>query len=147
MTSEQQTFIKALKIVIGTIGVMALVCLAGCPQYNVWEQGLAGQAELRRAEQNRQITVEEALADNEAATSRAKARIKIAEAEAEAEVIRAHGVAEANKIIGDSLKGNESYIRYLWVQSLHDGKNDVIYVPTEANLPILEATRKAGAGD
>lgn len=33
------------------------------------------------------------------------------------------------------------YIQYLWVQGLHDGSSEVIYVPTEANLPVLEATR------
>ncbi len=37
---------------------------------------------------------------------------------ADAEVIRAEGVAKANKIIGDSLKDNEGYLRYLWIQGL-----------------------------
>ncbi len=59
-----------------------------------------------------------------------------------AEVERAKGVAEANQIIGESLKGNESYLRYLWIQGLQYGSSEVIYIPTEANLPILEASRK-----
>jgi hypothetical protein len=44
--------------------------------------------------------------------------------------------------IGDSLKGNEAYLRYLWINN-SDGNGDkqVIYVPTEAGLPILEAGR------
>ncbi len=58
-----------------------------------------------------------------------------------AEVERAKGVAEANKIIGSSLKGNESYLRYLWIQGLQDGSSEVIYIATEAGLPILEASR------
>ena len=60
---------------------------------------------------------------------------------AQAEVERAKGVAEANEIIGESLKENEAYLRYLWIIGLQDGSSEVIYIPTEANLPILEATR------
>lgn len=59
--------------------------------------------------------------------------------DAEIEVARAKGVAEANKIIADSI--SQQYIQYLWVQGLNDGSSEVIYVPTEANLPILEASR------
>ena len=103
----------------------------GCPQYSVWQQGQAGMAELKRAEQNRQIRIQEATAAEEAAKHLARA-----------EVERAKGVAEANRIIGASLKDNEAYLRYLWIHSLEVGNNEVIYVPTEANLPILEATRR-----
>ena len=60
---------------------------------------------------------------------------------AKAEIERAKGVAEANQIIGDSLKGNSDYLRYLWIEGLHDDSAEVIYVPTEAGLPILEASR------
>lgn len=121
---------------------IAAALMAGCPRYNVWEQGLKGQAELRRAQQNRQITIEEAQAANIAAESRAEAQVKIAVAQAKSEVERAKGVAEANGIIGKSLQNNESYLRYLWIQGLHDGSSEVIYIPTEANLPLLEAGRK-----
>jgi hypothetical protein len=58
------------------------------------------------------------------------------------EVERAKGVASANKIIGDSLKDNEAYLRYLWIADMTNNKApSVIYVPTEANIPILEAGR------
>ena len=50
-------------------------------------------------------------------------------------------VEKANEIIGNSLKDNDAYLRYLWIKGLHDGSSEVIYIPTEANLPILEATR------
>lgn len=103
----------------------------GCPKYNVWQSGLEGQAELKRAEQNKQIAIEEAKAKKEAAQSLA-----------DAEIIRAEGVAKANKIIGDSLKGNEAYLRYLWIDSLNNNQQNVIYVPTEAGLPILEAGKR-----
>ena len=102
----------------------------GCPRYNVWQQGLAGEAELSRAIQNRKIAIQEAEAKKEAAVSLA-----------DAEVERAKGVAKANKIIGDSLQDNEAYLRYLWIQGLETNNMQVVYVPTEANLPILEASR------
>ena len=102
----------------------------GMPMYNVWQQEMTGRAEFSRAEQNRRIKVEEAKAEKESAIFRA-----------EAEIIRAEGVAKANEIIGGSLKDNKDYLTYLWIQALYDESNSVIYVPTEANLPILEATR------
>lgn len=98
--------------------------------YNVWRAGMQGKSELMQADWNRQIAVREAEAKREAATSLAKAEIE-----------RAKGVAQANKIIGDSLRGNEAYLRYLWIDSLQNSKNQVVYVPTESNLPILEANR------
>lgn len=120
-----------------TIGFLSLTIIAaaamwGIPQYGVWQQGLSGLAKLKEAEYSKQVAIEEAKADLESAGLKAKA-----------EVERAKGVAEANKIIGDSLKGNDGYLQYLWIQGLHDGSSEVIYIPTEANLPILEATRKA----
>jgi hypothetical protein len=50
-------------------------------------------------------------------------------------------VARANEIIGSSLKGNEAYLRYLWIMGMQTNQMQVVYVPTEANLPILEANR------
>lgn len=107
----------------------------GCPQYEVYQRTLTGQAELKQATWNRQIKVQEAEAAQESAKHLAQAEIE-----------RARGVAEANKIIGDSLKGNEDYLRYLWIHNLAEGEAkgaQVIYVPTEANLPILEANRRS----
>jgi hypothetical protein len=113
------------------VALLALM-LGGCPHYNVWRSGLVGQAELRRAEQNRQIAVQEA-----------QAKLDSAKLLSEAEIERAKGVAEANKIIGSSLRGNEGYLRYLWIQGLQTNQMQVIYVPTEAGLPILEAGKRA----
>lgn len=102
------------------------------PQYSVWEQGLAGESELRRAEWNRQIAIQEAQAKEQAAEMLARA-----------EVARARGVAEANTIIGESLKGNEAYLRWLWIDGLKETTNEqVIYIPTEAGIPILEAGKR-----
>lgn len=120
-------------VVLGIIGLMLLIAFGmwGCPKYNVWQKELSGKAQLKKAEWNRQITIKEAQAKQEAA-----------KALAGAEVERAKGVAEANEIIGKSLKDNEAYLRYLWINGLHDGSSEVIYIPTEANLPILESVRK-----
>ncbi len=101
-------------------------------KYCLWSASIHGEAELKQAEWNRQIIVKEAIAKKDASSLLAQA-----------EVERAKGVAQANKIIGDSLKQNEEYLRYLWVDSLHNTQNQIIYVPTEANLPILEANRNS----
>ena len=119
-------------LVIIAIGIL---CggLYGCPKYSVYNQRLQGEAELARAESNRRIAIAEAEAKKESAKQLA-----------EAEVIRAEGVAKANTIIGDSLKNNEAYLRYLYITGLNetdDKGNKIIYVPTEAGLPILEAGR------
>ena len=118
----------ALIAILGVVTILGL--MFGMPMYNVWQQEMTGKAEFSRAEQNRRIKVEEAKAEKESAIFRA-----------EAEIIRAEGVAKANEIIGGSLKDNKDYLTYLWIQALYDESNSVIYVPTEANLPILEATR------
>jgi hypothetical protein len=106
------------------------IVMAGCPIYGVWEQGLVGKAALARATQDRQIKIEEAQAIEQSSVSLA-----------EAERIRAQGVADANRIIADGLGGPEGYLRYLWIQTLDNQGNKVVYVPTEANIPIMEASR------
>ena len=104
----------------------------GCPQYEVWQKGKLGEAELSRATQNRKIKVQEAEAAKESASLYAQAEIE-----------RAKGVAQANKIIGESLHNNEAYLRYLWIIDVAGANTNktVVYVPTETNLPILEAGR------
>lgn len=99
--------------------------------YNVWSSSKHGEAELKKAEWTRQIAVKEAMAKRDSA-------IMLAQSEVE----RAKGVAEANKIIGESLKNNEAYLRYLWVDGLQHTKNQIVYIPTEASLPILEAGKR-----
>ncbi len=110
--------------------LVALLIMFAVPQYNVWEQGKRGEAELAKAEQNRQIAIQEARAKEESAKSLANARI-----------IEARGISEANKIIGDSLQNNDAYIHYLWIEALKESKDQVIYVPTEAGIPITESAR------
>lgn len=130
MTDERIAKTAVIGIPTVLVGVIALG-MWGCPQYGVYEKTLHGEAELKQAEWNRQIQIKDAMGKLEAAKSLAQA-----------EVERARGVAEANKIIGDSLRDNESYLRYLWIENLNSGTSEVIYIPTEAGLPLLEAGKR-----
>ena len=121
-------------IAIGVI-VVSIISIVGIfwgyPLYNVYSKRLEGEASLQQAQYDRQIAVAEA-----------HAKMESAKLLAQAEVERAKGVAQANKIIGDSLKGNEVYLKYLWVNGLENTKNQIVYIPTEANLPLLEAGKR-----
>lgn len=113
--------------------LIVITCgMYGCPQYHVWEQGLSGEAELKKAEWNRQISIKEAQAKLESSKSLAQAEIE-----------RAKGVAEANRIIGKSLENNEGYLHYLWIHNLETTTNQIIYIPTETGFPLLEAGRRS----
>lgn len=123
---------KAVRTIIGGLVavVVFIVALAfAIPWYHVWSQEMEGKAEFAKAEQNRKIKIEEARANLEAE-----------KLNAQAEVERAKGAAEAIKIENGSI--TPTYIQYLWVRQQSDLSNKtVIYVPTEANLPLLEAGR------
>ena len=111
----------------GFVVVVALLFFGG-PLYNVWQQSLAGKAELQKAEYTRQVAVLEAQAKKDSAQQLA-----------DAEVIRAQGVAKANQIIGNSLKDNREYLQYLYITGLEEGSNKgnvTIYVPTEGGMPV-----------
>lgn len=111
--------------------LVTIAAVAGCPIYNVWTAEKQGEANYAKAERDRQIRVLEA-----------QAKFDSAKLEAQAEIERAKGVAGANAIISDGLKGHEEYLRYLWIDKVAgNSQREVVYVPTEANLPILEATR------
>lgn len=105
---------------MGVIFAIAVI-MWGIPKYRVYSASATGKAELSKAEFTRQI----------------------ATLDAQAEIQRAKGVAEANRIIGESLHGNEGYLRYLWITSLKSENHSTVYIPTEAGLPILEANRGA----
>jgi len=132
----KETWADGMRLVaigFGILVIMILVIwglLAAGQVYGVWASSKQGEARLAEATYSRQIAVKEADAKAAAAVELAKA-----------EIIRAKGVAISNKIIGQSLNKNEAYLRYLWIQTLDSQYNKVIYVPTEANLPILEAGR------
>jgi regulator of protease activity HflC (stomatin/prohibitin superfamily) len=113
-------------------GFIALAMWGG-PKYNVYEQQKAGEATYAKASKDREVKVLEA-----------QAKLDAAKLEAQAEIERAKGVAGANAIIADGLKGNEDYLRYLWIDKVAGtAGREIVYVPTEANLPILEAGKNA----
>lgn len=126
----QNETVNVLAIIL-TVVVVIGGSMIGYPQYSVYQQRLEGEAELAKSLAAKQVAVQAALAKRDSAQMLA-----------DAEVIRAAGVAQANKIIGESLHNNEAYLRYLWIQNLESGGNQVIYVPTEASLPVLEAGKR-----
>ena len=117
-------------ILLSVICAVALVAglFFGIPYYNVWEQEMSGKAEFAKAEQNRKIRIEEA-----------KANLESEKLNAQAEVERAKGAAEAIKIENGAI--TPTYIQYLWVRQQNTNANNIIYIPTEAGLPVLEAGR------
>jgi len=127
---------KNSPIVLGTVFTLIFIVLIvfglwGCPTYRVWQQEMEGKAEFAKAEQNRRIKSEEA-----------KAYLEAEKLNAQAEVERAKGAAKAIEIENGSI--TSKYIQYLWVRQ-QNNLNDktVIYIPTEGNLPILEAGKRA----
>lgn len=122
-----------MKAFFGIIAVAFLLiggvsgCMYGYPEYNVYQQKMAGEATLAHSTYERRVQVQDA-----------QGKLDAAKLLADVDIERARGVAEANKVIGSSLKDNEAYLRWLFVESLKDTKNQVIYVPTETQLPILE---------
>jgi hypothetical protein len=92
--------------------------------YTVEKQRLVGEAEFVRAEQNRRILVEQARAEMDASRLR----------------------AEAIQIVGQAAKDFPEY-RYqeflgAFGEALQsDAVHKIIFVPTEANIPITEAGR------
>jgi len=115
-----------------TLGIIILLGIVvgfmiGCPSYNVYKQTKEGEAILAHAQSSREVAVAEAKAKMESATLLAQA-----------DTIRAHGIARSNQIIGQSL--TDAYLHWFWIDNI-DKSNNVIYVPTESNMPILEAGR------
>lgn len=127
MKKETITSIKWGSIAVLLVCLITAGLMFGCPRYEVWQQEMSGKAEYAKAEQNRKIKIEEA-----------KANLEAEKLNAQAEIERAKGAAEAIKIEDGNL--TPTYIQYLWVRQ-QSNLNDktVIYIPTEGNLPILEA--------
>lgn len=117
------------QITLAVVLLLGLIVLGlwGCPQYKVYNQRKEGEAMLAHAQSSREVAVAEAKAKMESATLLAQA-----------DTIRAHGIARSNQIIGKSL--TPAYLHWFWIDNI-DKSNNVIYVPTETNLPIMEAGR------
>lgn len=113
-------FVVGLAFIIAlTFGVMI-----GYRHYNVWSMEMQGKAKLAEAAQSKQILIEQAKAELEASKERAK----------------------AIEVIGEAAKKYPEYRMQEFIgafgQALDNGNiNTIIYVPTEANIPVLEAQR------
>jgi preprotein translocase subunit SecF len=124
--NEGKTITVSIASVLLLIGII-LACMFGLPKYNVWKLEMKGKAELAQAEQNRQIKIAEAQANLEAEKLNAQSEIE-----------RAKGAAEAIKIENGQL--TTTYIQYLWVRQQSNNQiQKIVYIPTEAGMPILEA--------
>lgn len=110
--------------VFGFVLVVAFL-MFGYPQYKVWQQGMSGQARLAEAKQSKQIAIETAQAELDSAKLR----------------------AQAIEVIGKTAKEYPEYRNQEFIgafgEALRDGKiQQIVYVPTEANIPILEAGKR-----
>jgi uncharacterized protein HemX len=117
------------KILIGVFVLVALIVagMAFMPGHNVWASEMRGRSELARAEHNKQILALEA-----------QAMLEAERFNAQAEIVRAEGMRQAMEIEGGAL--TMEYIYYLWVRTMA-GNENIVYIPTEASLPILEMRR------
>ena len=110
---------------LGIVTIIAIFILAiGFRHYNVWSQEMVGKAKLAEASQTRQIQIEQARGELEASKLR----------------------AEAIKIMGEAAQKYPEYRAQEFMgafgEALREGNiSQIIYVPTEANMPIMEANR------
>lgn len=107
--------------------VLIMFLNTGCgiwPPYREWSKRYDGKAKLAEAEYSRQVLVQQAKAELEAAEMQ----------------------AEAIRVVGEAAKKFPEYRTQMFIQSFGEAmKSDkieqIIYVPTEANIPVMEANR------
>ena len=134
-SKEYKTGTITFFIIFILIAVIA-ICMWVFPIYGVWQKELAGKANLKRQEFEKQIVVEQA-----------KAELESAKLLADAEIERARGVAEANRIIGTSLNnGGDKYLQYLAIDAqkkMADSPNNtILYVPSGNNaIPLVQTVK------
>lgn len=126
-------------VVIGALVVLvvgaAVVVLWAWPHYTLWSTKMAGEARTVQAEH-------EGAARLAQAESEKKIQIESARAEVESAKLR----AEAIQIVGKATKEFPEYRTQEFIgafaEALKEGNiSQIIYVPTEANIPIIEARR------
>lgn len=125
VNQKGSTDIVAIVLTAAMILIIIVLMLFAWPHYKVWKQGMNGQAALAEAEQSKMIQVQTAKAELESAKLR----------------------AEAIQTIGKAAKEFPEYRKQEFIgafgDALRDGKiQQIIYVPTEANIPVLEAGKR-----
>jgi regulator of protease activity HflC (stomatin/prohibitin superfamily) len=133
---QQNGFIDPIIAFIVFIAVLVISGLAfGLPTYGVYTKSMNGKAQLMEAEYTRQTVVLEA-----------QAKLDSAEKLKQVRIIEANGIAEANKIIGESLKNNPDYLTFLQIENIQQGAekgNKTYFVaPNQAGLPIITQSSK-----
>ncbi|MEE9119432.1 MAG: hypothetical protein V3U02_12675 [Calditrichia bacterium] len=108
-------------LILGLIASLFIVL----PIWNVWRAGLSGEASLVKAEQTKKIMIETARAEKESARLR----------------------ADAIEIMGKAAKDFPEYRKQEFMGAFADALREgnvaqIIYVPTEASIPILEAGKR-----
>jgi len=126
MNNNEKEFMVRVDLI--AYGILIMVCIATLmfiiPKYKVWSMEMSGRAKLAEATQSRQIQIEQARGELEASKLR----------------------AQAIKIVGEAAKKYPEY-RYqeflgAFGEALNNGNIEkIIYVPTEANIPVMEAGR------
>lgn len=117
---------------VGVSFAVFIILLILYPQYNVYSAGMNGKAAYQEAEQNRNIRILEATAQEEAALHNYNTT-----------VINAKAHADAIKIIGAELERYPKYTTYMWIdQASATANKQFIYIPSgELGMPITEAVR------
>ena len=119
-------------VTVVSIVVACIMLIVGLfaiwPQYSVYANRLEGEAILAKSHAARQVLVNQAQAEKDSAQLR----------------------ADAIKIVGAAAKEFPEYRQQEFIgafaEALHLGKiGQIIYVPTEAGIPILEAGHRPGA--
>lgn len=101
------------------------------PRWSVWASRKSGEAELANAEKEQKIQI-----------ARAQSRKDAAVLNKEAAIIEAEAVSSQIEKIGKELQSHDLFLKWQWIDMMkHKPDGSVIYVPTEAGLPILEANR------
>lgn len=124
------TMIIGLWPLLAVVLVMWAAGLWFFPIYGVWSAHKRGEADLAKAKNEQQIQIAQAHSRYEAADLNKKAAI-----------VEAQAVAEQIKTIGENLSRHDLYLKWQWIKMMEDREGETIYVPTEANLPVLEASR------
>ena len=113
--------------ILATIAFFGVVVglMVGIPMWKVWQQGLSGEAALQRAKQEKLIMIETAQAEAQSAKH----------------------LAEAISIVGKASKDFPEYRSQQFIAAFSEAVQNeaftqIIYVPTEANIPITEAGKR-----
>lgn len=114
------------------VALILMWALWGYPKWRVWAAHQAGLADLQQARNEQQIQV-----------ASAQSRLDAAALNKKAAIVEAEAVSAQIQAIGDQLRQHDLFLRWQWIKMMeeHGTASSVIYVPTEAGLPILEAKR------